>query len=120
MDFDVSIVNPVLISLNENRVVEFFESEACGAWGFLTSIHKLDLLVLRICTLGSCITYVFEDLSKFFLTEFQAHHSTLMQEVKFHHELIVWRIKLFVCFLHGVAFLLELLAEFVDQIISIV
>jgi hypothetical protein len=78
VDLNVSLVNPILISLNKDRIMEFLESEPCRALSFPSTLKELDLLVFRIGTLRSYTTYVFEDLSKFFLSELKAHHSTLM------------------------------------------
>jgi hypothetical protein len=78
VDLNVSLVNPILISLNEDCVVEFLESKPCRALSFPSTLEELDLLVLRIGALRSYTAYVFEDLSKFFLSELKAHHSTFM------------------------------------------
>ena len=44
MDFNVSVVNPVFVTLDKDCVVKFFESEAGGGCtGFF--FQELDLLV---------------------------------------------------------------------------
>ncbi len=78
----------------------------------------LSLLILRISTLGAHLTDVLKDLAELLLRELEAHHDALMREVVLEDKLVVIGVILPVGLLYGVLTLLQLLPEFVDQVVS--
>ena len=78
------------------------------------------MLIVRIGSLGANTTDVFEDLGEFLIGELETHHGTFVQEVQFHNKFVVRWIKLLIGLLYCVAFLFQLLAEFVNQVVCIV
>jgi hypothetical protein len=78
------------------------------------------LLILRIGPLRAHLTDVLKDLAKLLLGELKAHHDAFMREVVLEDKLVVIWVILAIGFLYSVLTLLQLLPEFVDQVIGCV
>ncbi len=100
VNLDVSLIDPVLISLYEDCIVEFLEVEPSARRLDLSTLNELDLLIVRIGSLRADTTDVFEDLGELFIGELETHHGTFVQEVQFHNKFVVRWIKLLIGLLY--------------------
>jgi len=100
MDLDEGVVEPVLIALDKDRIVELLIGKTGRRFHGLT-LELLGLLVFRVCTFGAYLTYKLKYLRDLLFTELQAHLCALVCKVVLEDEFIIIGVKESVSFLNS-------------------